>query len=134
MSNVGEPMSDVGEPMRSYALDELMVQIIARHRTMDARLLAFLQVFHDEVTLPIEATLLGMPVEITEFDFFDDGRGLVARCLRPGADQYLTLADLVLEPQSVAAWIHAAYRQFLGMTPHSVMRPPDWELELDEEW
>ncbi|MDQ3154935.1 MAG: hypothetical protein M3R63_25450 [Actinomycetota bacterium] len=127
-------MSDPGEPMRSYALDELMVQIIADYRTTDARLSAFLQVFLDEVTLPIEATLLGMPVEITEFDYFNDGRGLVARCLRPGADQYLTLADLVLAPQSVAAWIHAAYRQWLGMTPHSVLRPPDWELALDEAW
>jgi len=111
-----------------------MVQIIADYRTTDARLSAFLQVFLDEVTLPIEATLLGMPVEITEFDYFNDGRGLVARCLRPGADQYLTLADLVLAPQSVAAWIHAAYRQWLGMTPHSVLRPPDWELALDEAW
>ncbi len=127
-------MSDAAEPMRSYDLDELMVQIIAGHRTMDDRLSAFLQVFLDEVTLPIEATLLGMPVEVTEFDYFDDGRGLVARCHRPGADQYLTLADLVLAPQSVVAWIHAAYRQFLGMKPHSVMRPPGWELALDEAW
>ena len=45
-------MSDAAEPMRSYDLDELMVQIIAGHRTMDDRLSAFLQVFLDEVTLP----------------------------------------------------------------------------------
>ena len=89
-------MSSAEEPMSSYDLDELMVQIIADYRTMDDRLSAFLQVFLDEVTLPIEATLLGMPVEVTEFDYFDDGRGLAARCHRPGADQYLTLADLVV--------------------------------------
>jgi len=127
----GEHMSSAEEPMSSYDLDELMVQIIADYRTTDDRLSAFLQVFLDEVTLPIEATLLGMPVEVTEFDYFDDGRGLVARCHRPGADQYLTLADLVFVPQSVVAWIHAAYRQWLGMKPHSVVRPPGWELELD---
>lgn len=120
------------EEMRSYELDELMVGIIADYRTKDARLSAFLQVFLDEITLPIEGTLLGMPVEITEFDFFDDGRGLVARCHRPGADQYITLADLVLPPGSVEAWVHAAYRQWLGMTPHSVIRPPDWELKFDD--
>ena len=91
-------MSSAEEPMSSYDLDELMVQIIADYRTMDDRLSAFLQVFLDEVTLPIEATLLGMPVEVTEFDYFDDGRGLAARCHRPGADQYLTLADLVFVP------------------------------------
>ncbi len=124
-------MSSAEEPMRSYDLDELMVQIIADYRTTDDRLSAFLQVFLDEVTLPVEATLLGMPVEVTEFDHFDDGRGLVARCHRPGADQYLTLADLVFAPQSVVAWVHAAYRQWLGMKPHSVVRPPGWELELD---
>ena len=96
-----------------------MVQVIADYRTTDDRLSAFLQVFLDEITLPIEATLLGMPVEVTELDYFDDGRGLVARCHRPGADQYLTLADLVFVPQSVVAWIHAAYRQWLGMKPFS---------------
>ena len=48
--------------------------------------------------------------------------GALAKCV--GAPQ-------VLAPQSVEAWIHAAYRQSLGMKPHSVMRPPDWELELD---
>ena len=115
-------MSSAEEPMRSYDLDELMVQIIADYRTTDDRLSAFLQVFLDEVTLPVEATLLGMPVEVTELDYFDDGRRLVARCHRPGADQYLTLADLVFVPQSVVAWIHAAYRQWLGMKPFSYMR------------
>ena len=63
-----------------------------------------------------------MPVEVTEFGYFDDGRGLVARCHRPGTDQYLTLADLVLVPQSVVAWIRATYRQWLGMKPFSYMR------------
>jgi hypothetical protein len=51
--------------------------------------------------------------------------GALAKCV--GAPQ-------VLAPQSVEAWIHAAYRQFLGMKPHAVMRPPDWELALDEAW
>ncbi len=51
--------------------------------------------------------------------------GALAKCV--GAPQ-------VLAPQSVEAWIHAAYRQFLGMKPHAVMRPPGWELALDEAW
>ncbi len=92
---------------------------------------AFLPVLLDEVDLPVEATLLGVPVEVTEFDYLGDGRGVLARCIRSDADQYLALVDLEFAPGSVAAWIHAAYRRLLGAEPHSAIPPPDWEFQPD---
>ncbi len=112
-------------------VDDLVAQITVGSRDWDDKVSAFLPVLFDEVALPAEATLLGMPVEVTEFDFLGDGRGLLARCIRADADQYLALVDLEFPPGSVAAWLHAAYRRLLGAEPRSMVPPPDWEFQPD---
>ncbi len=110
---------------------DLAAQITVGSRDWDDRVSAFLPVFYDEVGLPIDAALLGMPIKVTEYDFFGDGRGLIARCIRGDTDRYLALVDLEFEPGSVAAWIHAAYRKMLGADPLSMTPPADWEFQPD---
>ncbi len=63
------------------------------------------------------ASLLGMPVTVTELDYEDPARGLVARCDGPHGSGQVALADLAFPADSVAAWLHAAYRHHLGLKP-----------------
>jgi len=74
----------------------------------------FLQVFQDEVAVPVAATVLGVAVEVTGFDLEgDERRGLVARCRHQETDDVLSLADVHFGPNTVAGWLHAAYRTWL---------------------
>jgi hypothetical protein len=88
---------------------------------------AFLAVFDEEVTLPAAASMLGMPVEVVGFDYLDDRYGIVAKCHRDGSTQDLAVVDLIFPPDSVAAWVQAAYRRWLGLKPHSHDLPPGWQ-------
>ncbi|RZT77827.1 hypothetical protein EV382_0992 [Micromonospora violae] len=38
----------------------------------------------------------------------------------------VTLADLAFPPHTVTAWIHAAYRRYLGLTPFPARPRPEW--------
>jgi hypothetical protein len=87
---------------------------------------AFLEVFNQDVPLPISATVLGMPVEVVGFDYRDERRGVVARCRRDGSRQDLAVVDLILQPDTVAAWVQAAYRRWLGLDPNPYDMPAGW--------
>jgi hypothetical protein len=93
----------------------------------DEALSGFLQVFQDEVTVPAFATVLGMAIEVADFDLEgDERRGFVARCRHQGAAGTIALADVHFEPDSVAGWLHAAYRTRLCLRPFPARRPPEW--------
>ena len=100
--------------------------------TLDAydlyeQLSGFLQVFSDEVTVPALRTVLHVPVEVTGFDFEgDERRGLVAQCRHDGGAGTVSLVDVRFEPHSVAGWLHAAYRTWLGLPSFPARRPSDW--------
>ena len=93
----------------------------------DEQLSSVLQVFQDEVTVPACATMLGMAIETAAFDREGDERcGLVARCCHQEATGTIALADVRFEPDSVAGWLHAAYRTWLCLPAFLARRPRDW--------
>jgi hypothetical protein len=91
------------------------------------QLSGFLQVFDDEVAVPVSATVLGIAVEVTGFDLEgDERRGLVARCRYQGSAGTISVADVRFEPKSVAGWLHAGFRTCLCLSPFPARRPPGW--------
>jgi hypothetical protein len=69
---------------------------------------------------------LGVAIEVVGFDYQDERCGIVAVCRRDGARPELAVADLVFAPDSVAAWVQAAYRRWLGLTPDPMRMPAGW--------
>jgi hypothetical protein len=65
--------------------------------------------------------------EVTGIDFEGDGRrGLVAQCRHDGGAGSVSLVDVCFEPHTVAGWLHAAYRTWLGFPSFPACRPSDW--------
>jgi hypothetical protein len=87
---------------------------------------AFLTVLDEEMGLPMTASLLGTPVTVTKLDYHDPARGLVARCDGPHGSGEVALADLAFPADTVAAWLHAAYRHHLGLKPFPATPRPNW--------
>jgi hypothetical protein len=92
----------------------------------DEQYTAFLSVLDDEMELPMATSLLGTPVIVTKLDYHDPAPWLVARCLGPHASGDVAPADLALPADTVAAWLHAAYRHDLGLKPFPATPRPDW--------
>ncbi len=111
----------------AQSLAQLIEEITVDAYDTEEQMSGFLQVFQDEVAVPIAATVLDLAVEVTGFDLEgDERRGLVARCRRQEIDDVLSLADVHFEPNSVAGWFHAAYRTWLCLPPFPAKRPPGW--------
>lgn len=105
----------------------LIDEIVVDAHDVDEQLMGFLQVFQDEVPLPAHATLLGVAVEVTGFDSEgDERRGLVANCRHRDGAGTVSLADVRFDPQSVAGWLHSAYRTWLCLPPFPARRPANW--------
>src|SRR4051812_45611794 len=85
---------------------------------------AFLTVFEEECELPTTAALLGTPVTVTGLD--QAPRGLVAICEGPQGAGKVNFADLTFPADTLAAWIHAAYRHHLGLSPFPTRPRPEW--------
>lgn len=110
------------------SLRELIESVTLDAYGVDEELTAFLTVFGDAVALPCPAKLLEIDVEVLAFDFEgDERRGLVARCQhvegRPGV---VSLADVRFGRDTVAAWLHAAFRTWLGLKAFPARRPAAW--------
>jgi hypothetical protein len=111
----------------AQTLAQLIDEFTVDAYDINEQLSGFLQVFQDEVTTPISATVLGVAVEVVSLDLEgDERRGLVARCRHPEATETVALADVHFGPDSVAGWLHAAYRTWLCLRPFPARRPPDW--------
>ena len=109
------------------SLAQLIDEITVDAYDAGEQLSAFLTVFHDEVATPAPALVLGTPVVVTGFDIEgDERRGLVARCRHKDGAGTLSLADIRFEPGSIAGWLHAAYRTWLGLAPFPARRPAGW--------
>jgi hypothetical protein len=87
---------------------------------------AFLTIIEEQTPLPAAATLLGAPVTVVGFDFPNEARRLTATCEATGGAGEVALADLAFPPETETAWIHAAYRHFLGLAPFPADPRPDW--------
>ncbi len=114
-------------PAMAQSLAQLIDEITVDAYDTDEQMSGFLQVLQDEVAVPVAATVLGMAVEVTGFDQEgDERRGLVAHCRHQELTDVLSLADVHFEPNSVAGWLHAAYRTWLFLPPFPSRQPPGW--------
>jgi hypothetical protein len=107
-------------------LDSVVETILVDAYGDDEQYVAFLTVIEEETRLPAAATLLGAPVTVTGFDYTNEARGLVAICEGSNGTGEVALADLAFPPDTVTAWIHAAYRHYLGLQPFPARLRPDW--------
>ncbi|MCP2246358.1 plasmid pRiA4b ORF-3 family protein [Lentzea aerocolonigenes] len=110
--------AEEGEPMLEKVIEMIVVDAYGE----DEQLGSFRTVFEDAVEIPIKATVLGHQIEVLEFDYNEPLRGVFAKC-REGE---VSLVDVCFPPDTVAAWIHAAYRDFLGLEPFPATPRPDW--------
>ena len=109
---------------KETALEALIDEIVVDAHDIGEQLTGFLQVFLDEVMLPAPATMLGVAIEVTGFDSEgDERRGLEASCRHSDGAGTVSLADIRFDPQSIAGWLHAAYRTWLGLPPFPARRP-----------
>ena len=88
----------------------------------DEEYTAFLTVLDEEMGLPMAASLLGTLVTVIKLDYHDPARGLVG----PHGSGEVALADVAFPADTVAAWLHAAYRHHLGLKPFPATPRPDW--------
>lgn len=112
------------------ALDQLVEVITVDCHDVDEQITAFHSAFTNEVTEPTWATIVGVRVLVLDADIRDTGTELTAHCRHNGDQQEISFTDLVFAPDTVAAWIHAAYRRCLGLKPFPAAMPPGWQPSL----
>ena len=95
---------------------------------------AFVAALETELDLPAKATLKGKPVTVLEIGY---DVGIVeppfALCRSALKNDERELADVCFPPDTTAAWIHAAYRHYLGLDPFPAEPRPDWRWPEDVE-
>ena len=114
--------------MSGQSLRELVDSITVDAYGAEEQLTAFYTVFEEEVSLPCAAKILDVDVEVLAFDLEgDERRGVVARCRQPGGTTgVVSLVDVRFESGTVAAWLHAAFRGWLGLKTFPARRPEGW--------
>ncbi len=113
------------------ALDRVIETIVVDCYNDDEVYTAFLTVIEEEVALPATASLLRTPLTIAELDYTDPARGLVAKCHTPQGTGEAAFADVAFPADTLAAWLHAAYRHRLGLKPFPATPRPDWTWPHD---
>jgi hypothetical protein len=113
-------------------LDELIEQITVDCYDDDELVTAFCEVLGDEIPVPFEVTVLGMPAQVTAVGH---GRtpGVMATCRRDGHTIEVPLTSLTFPEGSVAAWLQAAYLRHLGHNPGRTTPPDGWRLRSWED-
>jgi hypothetical protein len=107
-------------------LDRVLETILVDCYGEDEEYTAFLTVIEDEVPLPAAASVLGTPVTVTAFDYTNPARGLVVNTDGPRGSGEIAFADVAFPTDTVAAWLHSAYRHYLGLKPFPATPRPDW--------
>jgi hypothetical protein len=90
----------MGEPSD---LDPVVEAILVDAYGDEEQYVAFLTVLQEGTQLPAVATLLGVPVTVTGFDYTEPARGLIATCQGPQDIGEVSLADLAFPPDTVTA-------------------------------
>jgi hypothetical protein len=108
-------------------LDQLLEAVTVDCYNDSERATAFHTVFTEEVRFPAVASLLGSTVTVHEIDVGEDGQSLVARCASGAVDRRLALTELEFPECEAPAWLHAAYRRSLGLTPYRYAMPDGWK-------
>jgi hypothetical protein len=107
-------------------LDKLIEAVTVDCYNDAERATAFYTAFTD-APLPAVASLVGTAVTVVDVDIGQDGVSLVARCASGGTERWLALVDLEFREDTVAAWLHAAYRRERGLTPYPFAMPVNWK-------
>ncbi|MDN5794320.1 MAG: hypothetical protein L0H79_01045 [Intrasporangium sp.] len=113
-----------------HALDRLVAVMTVDAYDVDEQIMAFHAVFEDEAGLPVSATVVGVPVLVTDVGIRANGIELTAHCRREEVGQEISLTDLVFPPDTQAAWVHAAYRRCLGLAPFPAAIPEAWQPDM----
>lgn len=113
--------------MTDSALDEFIGAVTVDCYNDAERATAFYTVFSDEVRFPAAASVMGAAVTVLEIDIGMDGGSLVACCTRGGIERRLALADVEFPADTIAGWLHAAYRRGIGLVPHPFVIPAGWQ-------
>ena len=126
------------------ALDALLEEILVDAYGEDEQLWAFRQAIEDEVSLPVDAFVLGEPVSVVGIDYDgNERRGLTARCRRDrGEEHVVSLADVRVAGHGKAMQYVAAYRKWLGLealppqergssSPLKAHKAEDGDIRLD---
>ncbi len=101
--------------MRNADLDALIAEATIDCHDEDEQLTGLFAMIDDGLATPFDSTVLGVSVTVSDVQLTGDGR-VVARCVRDGVEQPISLLDLPLpDPQPVGAeWIEA-YRRWAGI-------------------
>lgn len=101
------------------ALDKMIKEITVDAYGDDEQLWAFRQTIEDEVELPADGFVIGVPVSVLAVDYDGNARrGLTARCRREdGSEHEVAASEVVLPQASAGAWHIAAYRRWLDLDP-----------------
>jgi tetratricopeptide (TPR) repeat protein len=85
----------------------------------DEQLCAFRQAFEDEVQMPADGFVIGVPVSVISVDYDGNTRcGLTAKCRREdGSVHTVAVSELEFSQTSEGAWHVAAYRKWLNLDP-----------------
>lgn len=96
------------------ALDALVEEATVDCYDADEQRAGLFAMIADQLAIPFETVVLGVPVTVTDVDL-DAGGQIVAECARDGLRQRIPLLDLPLPapPPGGAEWI-AAYRHWCG--------------------
>ena len=94
-------------------LDELVAQATVDCYNEDEELAGLAVMLEDNLAVPFETTVLGVPVTVRKIDQTESG--IVAICVRAKHRQAIPVLDLPLPdpPPGGAEWI-AAYRRWAG--------------------
>ncbi|MEU5261902.1 plasmid pRiA4b ORF-3 family protein [Amycolatopsis sp. NPDC021455] len=114
----------VAEPEESPF--DAVIETVVTHGWYEDEVEAFAEALETELDLPAEAIANGEPVKVLEFGRGDWLRPPFAVCRRASENIELDLADIRFPPETAAAWLHAAYRHYLGLEPFPAEPHPDW--------
>lgn len=113
--------------MNVSELDHVIDLVLVDAYGEEEESVAWETVLQDVIDVPAQAELLGQTVTVTRIGSPSGRAEVTARCQRPrGIQGEVAFADLSFPPESEAAWLHAAYRRYLGLPPYPAVPRPDW--------
>ncbi|GAA1927977.1 calcium-binding protein [Streptantibioticus ferralitis] len=109
-------------------LDRVIEIVLTDAYGEDEEAVAWETVLEDVIDVPAQAELLGETVAAIHIGVPSGRAEVTARCRKSGVGNggEVSLADLTFPPQTEAAWIHAAYRRYLGLAPFPAGPRPSW--------
>ncbi|GAA1971732.1 hypothetical protein GCM10009754_52620 [Amycolatopsis minnesotensis] len=114
--------------------DAVIEQILADAHDEEEQLGSFVTVLDEELALPAEASVLGHPVTVLELHYEELLRGPFAVCQGTHGKGEIALTDVCFPPDTTAAWVHAAYRHFLGIEPFPATTRPPFPATTRPDW